>query len=99
MTAGPAGLEIVSGWAPVHLKWQEIRACEPAREGLKISYGKGRVVLARYPQQLPSRPGSPVAPSEADLTAAYLTNRAAWARKPKGPMPTYAPPASVRAGR
>jgi hypothetical protein len=99
MTAGPSGVEIISGWAPVHLKWQEIRGVEPVREGLKITYGKNREVMARYPQQPVLAPGSRVQPTEADVTAAYLTERAAWARKPKGAAPTYsyaAPPKSAR---
>jgi hypothetical protein len=98
LTAGPDGVKIISGWAPVHLPWQEIRGCEPAAEGLKITYGKGRVVMARYPQQPPVRPGS-AGRTEAEAAAAYLTERAAWARAPKGPMPTYTPPPAPPRGK
>jgi hypothetical protein len=89
-TARPDGVHIVGERAPVHLQWSEIRRVEPTIEGLKITCSGGREVLARYPQQ-PSRPVSGA--TEADVTAAYLAQRAAWARKPAGPEPTYSPPA------
>ena len=89
MSAGPDGVEVVSGRGVVHLSWKEIRRCEPEPEGLRIVCADGREVTARYPQQ--SKVASDE-PTEADLTAAYLAQRAAWARKPSGPAPLYAPP-------
>jgi hypothetical protein len=89
MTAGPDGIEIVSGRRPERITWSEIRRCEPTVEGIKIVCSGGREVLARYPQQ-PPRPVPER--TEADATAAYLAQRAAWERKPTGPAPVYDPP-------
>lgn len=84
LTAGPSGVQVVHGLAAVHVPWPEIRRCEPTPEGLKIFIRNGGVVRARYPQQ----------PTEADAAAAYLVQRAAWARRPTGPMPVYVPPST-----
>ncbi len=89
MTADPDGVQIVWERTPVRLTWKEIRRVEPTVEGLKITCSGGREVLARYPQQPAGRVKEP---TEADVTAAYLAQRAAWARKPTGPEPTYLPP-------
>jgi hypothetical protein len=89
LTASPDGVEVVHGRSPVRLAWPEIRRCEPTADGLKISVRDGREVVARYPQQ---RVAPTAEPTEADATAAYLAQRAAWARKPTGPMPVYVPP-------
>ena len=89
LSAGPDGVEVVSGRTPVRLPWKEIRRCEPGPDGLKIVCAGGREVLSRVPQQ---RKTAAAEPTEADLTAAYLAQRAAWARKPSGPAPTYTPP-------
>jgi hypothetical protein len=96
LSAGPDGVDVVSGRAAVHLAWKEIRRCEPGPTGLKIVCSNGREVIARYPQQ---RSASSAEPTEADLAAAYLAQRAAWARKPSGPAPTYVPPPPVKAGK
>jgi hypothetical protein len=91
LTAGPGGLDIVWERTPVHLDWTDVRRVDPTIEGLKITLSGGREVTARYPQK------PPVATkelTEADLAAAYLAQRAAWARKPTGPEPTYTPPAA-----
>ena len=88
LTAGPGGVQVVDGLAPVHVPWPEIRRCEPTPEGLKIFTRNAGVVRARYPQQ----PAKVAGPTEADATAAYLVQRAAWARRPTGPMPVYVPP-------
>jgi hypothetical protein len=89
LSAGPTGVEVVSGRAVVRLPWKEIRRCEPGPDGLKIVCSGGREVLSRVPQQ---RKTTATEPTEADLTAAYLAQRAAWARRPSGPAPIYAPP-------
>jgi len=95
LTAGPDGVQVVHGRIPVHLPWPEIRRCEPTPEGLKIIAKGGREVLARYPQQ---RVPAATEPTEADAAAAYLAQRAAWARRPTGPMPVYvAPPRPAKA--
>ncbi len=91
LSAGPDGVEVVSGRSVVRLPWKEIRRCEPGSEGLTIVCAGGREVLSRVPQQ---RKSAAAEPTEADLTAAYLAQRAAWARKPSGPAPTYIPPPS-----
>jgi hypothetical protein len=88
LTAGPDGVRIVWGRAPIHLSWTEIRRVEPTIEGLKITCSGGREAYTRYPQ----KPARATGPTEADLTAAYLAQRAAWARKPAGLEPTYTPP-------
>jgi len=88
LTAGPGGVQVVHGLAPVHVPWPEIRRCEPTPEGLKIFTRNAGVVRARYPQL----PAGVAGPNEADATAAYLVQRAAWARRPTGPMPVYVPP-------
>jgi hypothetical protein len=90
LTAGPGGVQVVHGLAPVHVPWPEIRRCEPTPEGLKIFTRNGGVVRARYPQQ----PAGAAGPTEADAAAAYLVQRAAWARRPTGPMPVYVPPST-----
>lgn len=97
LTASPEGVEVVHGRAPVSLEWPEIRRCEPTPDGLKIFVKDGGVVVARYPQ----RPAVAVSEStEADAAAAYLAQRAAWARKPTGPLPVYVPPPrSAKAAR
>ena len=89
LSAGPDGVEVVSGRGVVRLPWKEIRRCEPGPDGLKIVCAGGREVVSRVPQQ---RKAGAQEPTEADLTAAYLAQRAAWARKPSGPAPTYSPP-------
>ncbi len=89
LSAGPDGVEVVSGRGLVRLPWKEIRRCEPGPDGVKIVCAGGREVLSRVPQQ---RKTAAAEPTEADLTAAYLAQRAAWARKPSGPAPTYTPP-------
>jgi len=89
LSAGPDGVEVVSGRGVVRLPWQEIRRCEPGPDGLKIVCAGGREVLSRVPQQ---RRAAADEPTEADQTAAYLAQRAAWARKPSGPVPAYIPP-------
>jgi len=89
LSAGPDGVEVVSGRGVVRLPWKEIRRCEPGPDGLKIVLAGGREVLSRVPQQ---RKIAAAQPTEADLTAAYLAQRAAWARKPTGSVPTYTPP-------
>jgi hypothetical protein len=90
LTAGPDGVEVIHGRTPVRLSWSEIRRCEPTPDGLKITLKDGGTVIARYPQQ----PAAAAAePTEADAAAAYLAQRAAWARKPTGPLPVYVPPA------
>jgi hypothetical protein len=93
LTASPDGVEVVHGRTPVRLSWPEIRRCEPTTDGLKITVRDGREVVARYPQQrTPAATTVSAEPTEADATAAYLAQRAAWARKPTGPMPVYVPP-------
>jgi hypothetical protein len=89
LTAGPEGVQVVWERTPVRLAWSQIRRVEPTIEGLKITVSGDREVLARYPQQPAGRVSGA---TEADLTAAYLAQRAAWARKPAGPEPTYTPP-------
>lgn len=97
LTAGPDGVNVVTGRAPVHLDWSQIRRCEPTPAGLKIICAGGREVLSRFPQQ---RATASDVPTEADATAAYLVQRAAWARKPAGPVPSYtAPPPPARTVR
>lgn len=88
LTAGPDGVRIVWERAPVDLSWAQIRRVEPTIDGLKITCSGGREVHARYPH----KPIRATEPTEADITAAYLAQRAAWARKPSGPEPTYTPP-------
>jgi len=89
LTAGPEGVVVVNGRAPVHLPWQEIRRVEAGREGLTIICAGGRSVVSRFPQQ---RPAPAEQRTEADAAAAYLAQRAAWERKPSGPAPVYKPP-------
>jgi Bacterial PH domain len=89
LTASPDGVEVVRGRAPVRVSWPEIRRCEPTPDGLKITVKDGREVVARYPQQ---RVAATAEPTEADAAATYLAQRAAWARRPTGPMPVYVPP-------
>jgi hypothetical protein len=88
LTAGPDGVRIVWERSPVRLSWREIRRVEPTIEGLKITCSGGREVLARYP----CKPVRATEPTEADVTATYLAQRAAWDRKPTGPEPVYTPP-------
>lgn len=88
LTAGPGGVEVVHGLVPVVVNWPDIRRCDPTSEGLQILTRDGGAVLARYPQRRAGVAG----PTEADATAAYLVQRAAWARRPTGPMPVYVPP-------
>lgn len=95
LTAGPDGVDVVTGREPVHLDWTQIRRCEPGAAGLKIVCADGRSVLSRFPQQGNTRAKTE---TEADATAAYLAQRAAWARKPSGPRPVYvAPPPPAKA--
>jgi hypothetical protein len=89
LTAGPQGVHVVSDRTPVDVSWSEIRRCDATAAGLKIVCSGGREVLARYPQQ-PSRPTGVT--TEAEATAAYLAQRAAWERKPTGPAPVYVAP-------
>jgi hypothetical protein len=91
LTAGPDGVRVVSGRTPVSLPWKEIRRCQPGPDGLTIVCADGREVVSKFPQQ---RKAAADTPTEADAAAAYLAQRAAWARKPNGPVPVYqAPPA------
>jgi hypothetical protein len=90
LTAGPDGVLVVNGRVPVHLTWPEIRRCEPTPDGLKITARDAREVVARYPQQ-PAVAAAEL--TEADAASAYLVQRAAWARKPTGPLPVYVAPA------
>lgn len=101
LTAGPDGVRIVADRVPVELAWSQIRRVEAAGTGLTIVCSGGRTVRSRYPQQ-PARPLGMT--SEAEAVAAYLAQRAAWERKPTGPVPVYVappppPPAAVRAQR
>jgi hypothetical protein len=89
LTAGPDGVQVIHRRTPAHLDWTEIRRCEPTPSGLKITVRNGLEVVARYPQQ-PAGPATEL--TEADATAAYLAQRAAWARRPTGPLPVYVPP-------
>jgi hypothetical protein len=89
LTAGPDGVTVVAGRDVVRLPWAQIRRCEPGTDGLTIICADGRRVLSRFPQQ---RQAASDSPTEADLTAAYLAQRAAWERKPKGAAPRYEPP-------
>jgi len=89
LTAGPDGVRIVSARTPVEVAWKDIRSCDATPQGLKIMLSGGREVLARYPQQ-PARPVKGT--TEAEATAVYLAQRAAWARKPSGPPPQYVAP-------
>lgn len=95
LTAGPDGVQVIHGRTPAHLAWTEIRRCEPTPNGLKITVKDGHEVVARYPQ----RPAEAAAEAtEADAAATYLAQRAAWARRPTGPLPVYvAPPRPARA--
>jgi hypothetical protein len=88
LTAGPNGVVVVNGRAPVHLPWQEIRRVEVGPEGLTIICAGGRSVVSRVPRQQ-SAPSEQR--TEADAAAAYLAQRAAWERKPSGPAPVYQP--------
>ena len=89
MVAGPEGVDVLWTRTPEHIDWKDIRGVEPTQEGLKIACSGGRTVLARYPQK-PA--GRLTEPTEAEVTAAFLAQRAAWQRKPSGPEPVYTPP-------
>jgi hypothetical protein len=89
LTAGPDGVTVVAGRDVVRLPWAQIRRCEPGTDGLTIICADGRRVLSRFPQQ---RQAASDSPTEADRAAAYLAQRAAWERKPKGAAPRYEPP-------
>src|SRR5262245_8170726 len=89
LTAAPDGVRIIADRTPVELAWSEIRRVEATGSGLTIVCSGGREVRARYPQQ-PARPLGVT--SEAEATAAYLAQRAAWERKPTGPVPVYVAP-------
>ncbi|GEM_PF-7095292 len=95
LTAGPDGVDVLLGRQPVHLNWGEIRGCEVGPRGLRILCVDGREVVSRFP-----RPGTAAAggePTEADRAVAFLTQRAAWAKKTGGkPPPRYQPPASAK---
>ena len=54
-----------------------------------IRVSGGTEVLSRWPQR--DRGAKLGEITEADRVAAYLVSRAEWARKPDGPVPTYAP--------
>jgi hypothetical protein len=82
-------VRVVADRAPVELAWSQIRRVEADGSGLTIVCSGGRTVRSRYPQQ-PARPLG--ATSEAEAAAAYLAQRAAWERKPTGPVPVYVPP-------
>ena len=86
LTAGPDGVVVVAGRDVVRLPWRDIRRCEPGADGLTIICADGRRVVSRFPQQ---RQAAASTPTEADRAAAYLAQRAAWERKPKGPAPRY----------
>lgn len=96
LSAGPEGVRVVSARTPVQVAWTEIRSCDATPQGLKIMLSGGREVLARYPQQ-PARPVPGT--TEAEATAVYLAQRAAWARKPSGPPPRYVAPPPPPPGR
>jgi len=87
LAAGPDGVDIVLTREPVHLDWTEIRSVEAGPDGLTITCTGGREVTSRFPQRAKARPGVSVEESEADRVAAFLAQRAAWARRPSGSQP------------
>jgi hypothetical protein len=90
LQAGPEGVDVVVRREPDHLDWADIRRVEPGPDGLKIICTGGREVVSRFPQQTKPKPGAPAQESEADRVAAFLAQRAAWARRPGGtPPPRY----------
>jgi hypothetical protein len=95
ITAGRDGVRVVSGRTPVDLSWAEIRRVEAHGDGLKIVCSGGREVRARYPQQPPRALG---VTTEAEAVAAFLAQRAAWARKPTGAEPSYVAPPPPKRG-
>jgi hypothetical protein len=83
LTAGPDGVDVLSGRTPEHLDWRDIRRAQAGRTGFTIVTTDGREVVSRFP--IKKAPDD----TEADAVAEYLAQRAAWARKPSGPAPTY----------
>jgi hypothetical protein len=82
LSVGPDGVEVVAmSREPVRLGWRDIRRCEVVADGLKIVGANGREVISRFPARR----------SEAERVAAYLGQRAAWARRPSGTPPRYVP--------
>jgi hypothetical protein len=91
LVAGPDGVLVLAGRHPEQLAWSDIRRAQPGRTGFTIVTTDGREVVSRFPvKRSPCDTGT-----EADAVADYLAKRAAWARKPSGPAPTYTyqPPA------
>jgi hypothetical protein len=95
LTAGPDGVDVVAGRTPEHLDWTDIRRAQPGRTGFTIVTVDGREVVSRFPIKKTDTD------TEADAAAAYLAQRAAWARKPSGPAPSYSyePPPPVAKGK
>lgn len=90
LTAGPDGVEVVAGRDPVRLPWSDIRRAEAGPQGLRIVCTDGREVISKFPQQ--TKASTPGEQTEADRCAAYLAQRAAWARRADGtPPPRYQP--------
>jgi hypothetical protein len=85
LVAGPDGVLVLAGRHPEQLAWADIRRVQPGHTGFTIITTDGREVVSRFPVK--SKSGD--TGSEADAVADYLVMRAAWARKPTGPAPTY----------
>jgi hypothetical protein len=87
LTAGPDGVVIVAARTPVRLAWKEIRGVQASTDGLKITVANGREESATYPRL---GRGEAKGTGEAERVAAFLMQRAAYARRPTpGPPPTY----------
>jgi hypothetical protein len=93
LTAGPDGVDVLAGRTQEHLDWRDIRRAQAGRTGFTIVTTDGREVVSRFPVKKGNDD------TEADAVAEYLAQRAAWARKPTGPAPTYTyqpPPAKAK---
>jgi hypothetical protein len=89
LAAGPTGVEVVLGRTPTTIAWKDIRRCEAAATGVTITAAGGTRVLSRWPQR--DRGAKLTDVTEADRVAAYIIQRAEWARRPKGPQPVFVP--------
>jgi hypothetical protein len=89
LIAGPDGVEAVLGRTPVTVAWRDIRRAVAGPTGLKITVVGGTEVLSRWPQR--DRGAKLTDVTEADRVAAFLVQRAEWARRPKGPEPQFVP--------
>jgi len=97
LTAGPYGAEAALGRTPVTVAWKDIRRAEAGPTGLKITAVGGTEILSSWPQR--DRGAKLTDLTEADRVAAYLVQRAEWARRPKGPRPQFVPAPPPARGR